>query len=247
MVLAGMGKFMKTLGVIGGLGPMASAYFLRMVTEMTDAATDQEHFEVLLHSCPQIPDRTRFLLGKSEEDPCPPMIRIGQNLARNGAELIAIPCVTANFFYKRLSAEIPVPVIDIISETAEYLAVRGVKCVGIMATDGTVRCGFFQKQLEQEGIRVVLPTESGQKDVMSVIYDDVKANRPVNMKRFERAAKELRSAGSEVILLGCTELSMAHRDNAIGASYLDVMQLMAKVSVEQCGKLKPEYTELITR
>ncbi|MBR6157258.1 MAG: aspartate racemase, partial [Lachnospiraceae bacterium] len=64
---------------------MASAYFLRMVTEMTDAATDQEHFEVLLHSCPQIPDRTRFLLGKSEEDPCPPMIRIGKKLAENGA------------------------------------------------------------------------------------------------------------------------------------------------------------------
>ncbi|MBR6157183.1 MAG: amino acid racemase, partial [Lachnospiraceae bacterium] len=158
----------------------------------------------------------------------------------------AIPCVTANFFYRRLNEEIPVPVIDIITETAEYLAVRGVKCVGIMATDGTVRCGFFQKQLEQAGICVALPTENAQQDVMSVIYDDVKANRPVNMERFECAAGELRRAGSEVILLGCTELSMAHRDNHIGAGYLDVMQLMAKVSVESCGKLKREFEELIT-
>jgi aspartate racemase len=66
------------------------------------------------------------------------------------------------------------------------------------------------------------------------------------MERFEHAAGELRGAGSEVILLGCTELSMAHRDNAIGAGYLDVMQLMAKVSLEQCGKLKQDFTELIT-
>ncbi|MBR1470128.1 MAG: amino acid racemase [Lachnospiraceae bacterium] len=226
---------------------MASAYFLQMVTEMTDAAEDQEHIEVLLHSCPQIPDRTRFLLGKSSEDPCPPMIRIGRQLAENGAQRIAIPCVTANFFYDRLCREIPVPVIDIISETAEYLSARDIKCVGLMATDGTVRCGFFQKQLEVFGIRVVLPSDERQADVMAVIYQDVKANRPVDMDRFSKAAEELRAKGSEVILLGCTELSMARRDNGIGAGYLDVMQLMAKVSVEHCGRLKAAYTELITK
>lgn len=62
---------MKKLGVIGGLGPMATAYFLQLLVQMTEARTDQEHIEVLLHSKPQIPDRTRFILGQSREDPCP--------------------------------------------------------------------------------------------------------------------------------------------------------------------------------
>ena len=68
---------MKKLGVIGGLGPMATAYFLQLLTQMSDAETDQEHMEILLHSKPRIPDRTRFILGRSGENPLPQMIEVG--------------------------------------------------------------------------------------------------------------------------------------------------------------------------
>ena len=91
---------MKKLGIIGGLGPMATAYFLQLLTRMSDAASDQEHMEILLHSKPQIPDRTRFILGQSPENPLPRMIEIGIGLKEQGAELIAIPCVTAHYFQK---------------------------------------------------------------------------------------------------------------------------------------------------
>lgn len=62
---------MKKLGVIGGLGPMATVYFLQLITQMSDARTDQEHMEIILHSKPRIPDRTRFIIGKSTENPMP--------------------------------------------------------------------------------------------------------------------------------------------------------------------------------
>lgn len=237
---------MKKLGVIGGLGPMATAFFMQMVIEMTEAAVDQQHIEMLIHNCPSIPDRTGYILGKSRENPCPAMIAIGQNLAANGAELIAVPCVTANYFYEQLSEAIPVPLINIIEETAGYLSRRGVKTAGLMATDGTVESGLFQKALEAAGIEVILPEEAAQKDVMHLIYENVKASKPVELFRFERAAAQLRSRGAEVIVLGCTELSMIRRDYEIGAGYLDAMQLLAKCAVEQCGTLKKEYKELIT-
>ena len=237
---------MHMLGVIGGLGPMATAFFMQMAIEMTEAGTDQEHIEMIVYNCPSIPDRTSYIVGQSGENPGIPMAEAGRKLAAFGAEIIAIPCVTANYFYRQLSAEIPVPVINVIEEAAGYLADEGVSTVGIMATDGTIRSGLFQKALQLRGIRAVLPGEASQKDVMHLIYEDVKATKPAEMDRFARVSCQLREKVAQVIVLGCTELSMIRRDEQIGAGYLDVMQLLAKCSVEACGTLKKEYRQLIT-
>lgn len=238
---------MPKLGVIGGLGPMATALFLKMVIEMTDAAVDQEHIEMMIHSCPQIPDRTAFILGYSQEDPLPEMIRIGKNLADQGADLIAIPCITANYFYESLAGGINTRIINIIEEIHLYLAERKISCAGLMATTGTVESCLFQKVFETGDCRLVVPSKERQQDVMDVIYQDVKANRPVRMERFLAVAEELRESGAQVIILGCTELSVVRENYQIGGGFLDAMQLMAKCAVEACGKLRQEYRELITK
>lgn len=237
---------MQTLGVIGGLGPMATALFMQMVIEMTKADTDQEHIEILVHNCPGIPDRTSYILGNSRDDPGRPMADIGKRLAKAGADVIAIPCITAGYFYRRLSREIPVPIINTIEETVHYLKERGIKSAGLMATDGTVCSGLFQQELYRRGIEAVLPKKQGQRDVMHLIYENVKAARPIEMNRFTRVSDELREAGAQVIILGCTELSMIKKEQKIGGGYLDAMQVLAKCSVEWCGTLKEEYQELIT-
>lgn len=237
---------MHILGVIGGLGPMATAYFMQMVTEMTDADTDQQHIEMMIYNCPSIPDRTRYIIGESDENPCDAMIAVGNRLVDNGVDVIAIPCITANYFYEQLSKVLHVPIINAVEEAAQYLLEQNIEAVGIMATDGTIQSGLFQKALQKRNIRVILPQEEGQRDVMHLIYQNVKATKPIEMDRFERVSKELRDAGAQVIILGCTELSMIRRDEKIGAGYLDAMQILAKCSVELCGKLKEEYMNLIT-
>ena len=237
---------MKKLGVIGGLGPMATALFMKMIIEMTDAGNDQEHIEMIVYNCPQIPDRTDYILGRSTQSPAPKLIELGKKLEEEGAQWIAVPCVTANFFYTELAAEIKTPIIDIIAEVCSYLLERNIHCVGLMATSGTIASGLFQKAFEGLGCTLILPEEADQEDVMHVIYENVKANRPVELNRFDRVAEHLKSAGAEVILLGCTELSVVGENYRIGEGCLDVMRLMAKCVVERCGKLKKEYAEIIT-
>lgn len=237
---------MKKLGIIGGLGPMAGAYFLQLVTQMTDAAKDQEHIEVILHSCPAIPDRTAYIIGKSEDNPLPEMCRIGKSLVQSGAEMIAIPCMTAHYFHDELEQQVGVPVIHAIRETAKYLKERQIDSVGIMATDGSVQSGLFEKELQKENIRCIYPSQEKQKLVMSLIYDDVKSGNGISMEKLDKISGELFASGAKVILLGCTELSIAKRDFTLGAGFLDVMEVLAKCSVEQCGRLKEAYRELIT-
>lgn len=237
---------MKVLGVIGGLGPMATAYFLQLLTQMTDAAADQNHIEVLIHSKPQIPDRTQYILGKSKESPVADMVEVGAALTKQGAQVLAIPCITAHFFQKELEETIGVTIINAIEETAAYLQKRGYQRIGIMATDGTIESGIFQQALEAHGMQVVTPTEENQMKVMHLIYNNVKAGKPLEFALFEEVAKELFGQGAQVILLGCTELSLIKKDFSLAPGFLDVMEVLAQKAVLSCASLKEEYEELIT-
>ena len=237
---------MKKLGVIGGLGPMATVYFLQLLVQMSQAKTDQEHMEILLHSVPQIPDRTGYIIGKSKENPLPLMAETGRKLADQGAEVIAIPCVTAHFFQQQLEAEIGVPVLNAIEETLLTLKSAGIERVGLMATDGTVQSGLFQKALEAADISCALPCEEGQKQVMHIIYEEVKAGKSVNLPLFHETAEELFRQDAQVVLLGCTELSLIKRDHPLRPGFLDVLEVLARKAVRTCGTLKQEYEKLIT-
>ena len=238
----------KTLGVIGGLGPIATAHFMELVTRMTDAETDQEHLDMIIYSRPSIPDRTGYILDPSKPSPLPEMIRIGNTLARQGAQVIAIPCMTAHYFHRQLSQDIPVPIVHAIHETAAHLKKHGIQRVGIMATDGTIRSGLFQQELQRHGILPIVPGMNAQRCVMHLIYDNIKANRPADMNRFDYVSRELWRGGAQAIILGCTELSMIKRDYPIGSGYLDAMEVLAQRCVLECGaRLKPEYQNLISR
>ena len=233
------------LGVIGGLGPMATVYYLELVVAMTDARRDQDHPEIVLMDIPTIPDRTAYILGNSEEDPVVPMIRAGEQMKQMGATILATPCVTAHYFHEELQKGIGLPVIHVIRQTAGLLRQAGICRVGLMATDGTVQSGIFQKELEREGLSVILPGEEDQKGVMTLIYDQVKAGLPADMALFGQIRDRLRGEGAQVVILGCTELSLLKKQVDLGEGILDVLDVLAKTSVIACGKpVKPEYEVL---
>ena len=241
-------KMYKTLGIIGGLGPLATAYFYQQITDMTDVKKDQDHIEILIHSAPSIPDRTSFILGKSTDSPLPRMVEIGRGLVRAGADLISIPCITAHYFHKALTEQIPVPIMNLPEEVAIYLNSHGIKKVGIMATDGTVTSGLFQTQLTKLGIEPLIPSPERQADVMHIIYNNIKIGKSAEPDVFARVRDELQGNGAEVIILGCTELSILKRDKMTGTGFLDAMEVLALRSIEECkAPIRPEYRELITK
>lgn len=238
---------MRTLGIIGGLGPMATAYFLQLLIQMSDAKTDQEHMDTLIYSMPSIPDRTRYIIGESEENPVPQMVYCGKKLKETGADIIAIPCITAHYFHEELEDKIGLPIINAIDETALCLEEEKIRRVGIMATDGTIKSGLFQKTLEKRGIEVILPNAENQKKVMHIIYNEVKAGKNVDMARFYQISDELSGKGAEAVLLACTELSLIKRDLLFKEGYLDVMEVLARKAVQCCNHVRGEYHSLILK
>ena len=238
---------MKKLGIIGGLGSLATAYFMQLIVEMTDAKLDQEHIEVFVHSRPQIPDRTSYILDKSRENPMPQLVNTGKGLIQQGAQILAIPCITAHYFQKQLEQELDCTIINAIEETAIYLRSENISKVGIMATEGTIKSGLFQNKFSEYGIECMVTDEVEQAKVTHIIYNDVKAGLPIEMELVTQVSAKLFTQGAQVILLGCTELSIIKRDCVIGEKFLDVMEVLARQSVLLCGELKSEYRNLITK
>ena len=236
----------KKLGIIGGLGPMATAYFMRRIIELTDAATDQENIEMIIYNCPSIPDRTGYILGNSDESPLPKITELAHNLERQNVDYIAMPGITAHYFHDQLADSVFIPVSNGIKEAAQYLYEHGIKNVGIMATDGTASMHLFDSVFKDYDIKCVYPDEAGQKQVMSIIYDDVKAGKPAEMERFYAVKAQLLEAGAEVVILGCTELSILKRDNDVGPKVLDIVDVLAADCVKKCAVARPECDNLIT-
>ena len=240
------GLFMaKTLGILGGLGPAASAYFYETITEHTKALRDQDHLDIVLFSKASIPDRTEFILGKSPHSPLPAMIDGVHALVRAGADIIAIPCNTAHYFYDEIEKSSPVPVLNIIGETVRLARSAGARKLGIMATSGTVRAGAYQHACLAEGLEFALPSERAQAALMDIIYKNIKTAGAPDMDAFMRVAEELYQNGADAIILGCTELSLIRGlENHPRYRFIDSLLTLALRSIEACGKTPVGFAEV---
>lgn len=238
---------MKSLGIIGGLGPMATAYLLQLIIEMTDAKTDQEHLDVIVFDRPSVPDRTAYILDPQKPSPLPSMQATARTLESLGVSCLCAPCVTSHYFYRELASSVSVPFLNMPAETAEELKAAGKRKAGILATTGTVSTGLFQNALSACGLEYAVPSEENQKLVMSLIYDEIKAGKSADPAKFHQVSQELYSYGCDCVILGCTELSLIKKSTPLGHGYLDALEVLAKRSVLACGApLKKDYLNLLT-
>lgn len=228
------------VGVIGGVGPQATAYFLDMVVRLTDAARDQDHLDMVVLDHASIPDRTDFILGRSTEDPGPVMADDARRLAAFGADLLVLPCNTAHHFVEQIEAAVDVPLVNIVDETVAEVARRvpGLRATGLLATSGTVHAGVYQRALAAVGADCVLPDEAGQAALMRIIYEQVKAGRPVDLPALTGIVADLRERGAQAVVLGCTELSVAAADHRLleaDRALVDSLDVLARRTIERAG------------
>ena len=200
----------KVIGILGGMGPLATADLFQKITLHTAAACDQEHPRVCIDSNTNIADRTAALLHGGA-DPVPEMVKSAKRLESIGADFLIMPCNTAHNYYKQVSAAVNIPVLHMIALTRDALRARGVRCAGLLATDGTVQTGIYQRTFADSGVELLMPESADdQAAVMDLIYNGVKAGDLLHdTAAFRAACEHLLACGAEVLVLGCTELPVA--------------------------------------
>ena len=227
----------KSVGMIGGMGPMATADLFRKITALTKAGKDSEHIRVYIDSNPEIPDRTAAIL-QGGPDPVPAMVDALVNLEACGADCIVMPCNTAHYFLPRLREETGLPFISMIDETARACREeRPGAAAGILATSGTLSAGLYQKALSSAGVPYLEPSAEEQKALMSVIYDGVKAGADPSAYRdaFQGVLNAMTARGADYFLLACTELPLAFQALGRPADALDPTELLARAVIRFCG------------
>ncbi len=224
------------LGVLGGMGPQATITFYQFIIDRTDARTDQEHVNAVILSDTGMPDRTQAILSGDTREARQRLLADARLLENAGCTAIAVPCNTSHFFLDDIQKEIGIPIIHMIRETARLVARLGCHRPGILATDGTIQTGLYQKEFAALGIQAAVPGPEAQKLVMSLIYDDIKAGYEGSMKKFDTVHQDLIRQGCDCGVLACTELSVFSVQRRLPRFYIDAMAVLADCSIRACHR-----------
>ena len=233
-------KKLKTIGILGGMGPEAGAYLLERIIHETAAERDQDHPPIIVYSLPQVPDRTEAILHGGPS-PVPALRRGLRTLEKAGADFAVMSCISAHYFYPRIAPRSPLPLLSLIDETvAAVKKMRPVpKTIGLVATSGTVRSGIIARAFEAAGIAVIVPSAREQKRVMAAIYGKkgVKAGfteGPAREAVLEIAAGLVRR-GAQAIMAGCTEVPLVLRAADLSVPLVEPMAIAARAAIRRAG------------
>lgn len=224
------------LGVLGGMGPQATQVFYQYVLDRTEASCDQEHLPALILSDTGVPDRTASILTGNTEPMYQRLLADARLLEECGCTVIAIPCNTSHYFVDRIQQEIGIPILHMIRETARLLVSQGRKRPGILATDGTIQTGLYQREFAALGLEPLAPGPEAQRQIMSLIYDDIKAGKPGDPEKFAAAHQDLIAQGCDCAILACTELSVFATQHPLSTFFIDAMAVLAERAVQACRK-----------
>ena len=223
---------MKTIGIMGGMGPMATVDLMKKIILATPASKDQDHIPMLVDNNSQVPDRTKAIMGQGAS-PVPEMVKSAKRLMMAGADFIIIACNTAHYFLPEILPQINIPVLSIIDVTANSAMAQGFKSVGLLATSGTVSTGLYQKKLEMAGITCITPAPEKQHLIDDMIYQGVKANNEAYDTSAAKALlEEMQSAGAEAFILGCTEVPVAVAMYKLQGRFIDSTDELAKAAIK---------------
>lgn len=227
---------MKTIGIIGGMGPLATVDLYRRIVLRTKATKDQDHVHVIVDSNTNIPDRTKAIIGNGE-DPTIELMKSAKMLEQAGADFLIMPCNTAHYFIEVIKESVHIPFVNMLEETVKHTYNKYGKdtVVGILATDGTIKSKIYEEYYSKLGIRTVVPGKTQEK-IMKFIYEVIKGgNYDEGTDLLFECVEELKDMGADTFLLGCTELSSAQYLYKFEGPFINPMEVLTEASIVYAG------------
>ena len=226
---------MARVGILGGVGPLASCYLYERIIKNTKASIDQEHVNLIINSHSEIPNRTDYLLDNTKDNPIPYIEKDLKELEKLGVDFIVINCNTAHNFYDYLSKTISIPLLNIIEITVKNID-KNNKKIGIMATDGTNKGNLYQEELLRNNFHPITPPLEIQKMIMKTI-EMVKEGIEIEKEYFDIIAKHFIDNSCDKIILGCTELSVLREKFDLDDYFIDPIEIISKEIILRSNKV----------
>lgn len=226
----------KVIGILGGMGPEATADLYYRIIKKTKVQKDQDHFRIIIDSNAKIPDRTKAILYGGES-PVEEMVKSLKVMEAYGVDVACMPCFTAHYYIEELKKRTKIQIVSIFEELNTFLKEEkpNMKKVGVLATTGTVKMNVFDRYLELP--QVIYPTERTQeKMVMDAIYgtNGVKMGNTKGkpIEKLVVAASELEALGAEAVIAGCTEICLTLRQDYLDTPLLDPLDILVDALIQ---------------
>ena len=227
----------KTIGIIGGMGPEATAdiylKIIKLYQERFGAKLDRDYPRILIDSIP-IPDVINNFENK--EKTLSILEKSAKNLESSGADFIIVACNTVSLLLPYLENEVSIPIINIVEEVKNKILEKDYKKVGLLSTSNTIKSGVYKSLLEKFGIETINPTQESQSKINEIILNIMSGRKLKSDKnKIIKIIKELISQGTEAIILGCTELPLI-MENYDGVELFNTNQILAEIAAEKSLK-----------
>jgi aspartate racemase len=222
----------KILGILGGMGPAATAYFYQQIIQETKVQSDQEHVHVIIDSNCKIPDRSAAIKNGDLLPLLESLRTSAQRLITAGVDLIAIPCNTAHFVYDELQEFCEIEILHIVRETRQEIRRLGYKNPGLLATQGTIQSQLYQLVF---GDQALIFPDSDQVEQIHAGVLDIKRGEPRRaLPTFQRALSKFQERGADCVILACTEIPLAINQEISSLTVLDTSRVLARAAVARC-------------
>lgn len=217
----------RTIGVLGGMGPAATADFLRRLVEATPAASDQDHPRILIDCNPKVPNRNRAIAGEGPS-PAPVLAEMARGLERQGADFLVMPCNAAHAFASAIRDAVAIPFLSMVDETARVLA--GAGPVGLLAADATLAAGLYQARLP----RTIEPTVEDQAGFMALLGRIKQGDMRNDVRsRMAELGRRLAARGAELVLAACTEVPLVLASDALPVRFVDATGILIDAAIRR--------------
>jgi aspartate racemase len=225
----------KTIGILGGMGPEATAYLFRLIIDLTKVERDQDHIPMIVCNNPQIPDRTAAIKGEGPS-PLPALIEGAQLLEKAGAHMILMPCVTAHFFINGIVPHVNIPFLHLLEEAKAHVQTEypQVKRVGLLASTGTVQSRMFQELFQESGVEILAPDEENQDILMKALYqkEGVKSGfKDYPRQMIFQVLQHLLRRRIEAVIAGCTEIPLVLAQADMDIPFINPLRVVAEKSI----------------
>lgn len=222
------------VGILGGMGPEATSDLFSKIIGFTDAKRDQDHIKIIVENNVSIPDRTSFILGRGE-NPLKYLIKSALRLELMGADLIAMPCNTAHYFYDDIVNLLDVTFVNMIDEVGKYIlqSYGENSRAGLLATKGVYSTEIYKNTCSRYGVEIVNPSVENQDEVLNLIYSIKKGNKDISLPSIYSILDEFKKQDISTIILGCTELPLIFNNlDMDDFNFIDSTAVLAKKLVE---------------
>jgi aspartate racemase len=226
---------MKTVGILGGMGPEATVDLMARVIRSTPADDDADHIRMLVDNNPKVPSRIKAIIDGTGESPAPCLVEMALGLQRQGADFLVMPCNTAHFYFDEIAQAISIPFVNLIELTVETAAskVSGLERAGLLASTAVQLTSLYGQRFNRRSVEALFPPEQCQDQIMDLI-------RSVKSGAFEeddilgmnQAAKDLEGEGAQCLIIACTELSVVSDRLRTNLPVLDTSQILADYIVQ---------------